>query len=185
MVGSESSWLSLNTGGSHAPAFIETAMKIRNIKSEKELVGGQYYIRLTINSFGEKLIQIIKVLGAPFFEKQKIKIEHVCESKFIWNSYITDLGINQRYGRSVNAIPYSGSKLFRYNAKNLKFISGLTKLQSLSLINSNENQIELFNLNEIMRIQSMWGWNEYHRKIEKERERNAQYFEKRRIKSYY
>lgn len=135
---------------------------MRNIKSEKELIGGQFYIRLTINLYGNKLIDVIRVLGSPYIlnGKQKVKINYGCGRNIISDIYLSDLGVAKNLRKLDNGVSFCGSKLFRFTSENLKIIDKLSVWQSLAMINSPVNKDGEFDILEMFRIQNEWTINE-------------------------
>ena len=75
------------------------------IRSAKELIGGQYYIRVWINDAGEAGTEVLRIAGKPFaddsgFFKGEMRIntrrkDHVGD----WNDeyYISDMGAEARH----------------------------------------------------------------------------------------
>lgn len=133
-------------------------MKIKNIKSHKELIGGQFYIKLTINPFGEKLLQVYKILGKPKKHKGYLKIKVEAETKTgVYQDFrhVSDL-IGVRFKVTSGDIQFCGSKLFKYDSKTFEFLKKLEVYESLSVIINNDCRVTSLSLSQMNHLWLQW-----------------------------
>lgn len=86
---------------------------MKYIKSEKELVGGTFYIRACVNYVGDCWVETHRVDGMPFtaksiYNKGPRKI-HIGSNRYDGEYYLSDLGVGG--GRTTKLFPFS-NKLY-------------------------------------------------------------------------
>lgn len=118
--------------------------KLQQVKSEKQLIGGQLYLRLVVNCHGHRWVDIVKVFGSPFDSKSERKISTGIFSgkklyKRDWGDFLTDLGVLPYKNNKTHWCHASGHKLFRFNSYSLQYLRSLDVFDACALLQSNSN----------------------------------------------
>ena len=150
--------------------------KLQQVKSEKQLIGGQLYLRLVVNCHGNHWVEIVKVFGSSYGFKPDRRISTGYFSgnrlyKRDWGGYLTDLGVMPYKKLSSNWAHASGRKLFRFNSYSLRYLQGLGQFEACALIKSNSNHPVVLTDKEKMDMQKKW---EYYRWVDEQSQKERE-----------
>lgn len=101
-------------------------MKLNYIHNEKQLKGGQWYIRAVINHYGRFWIELVKVNGRPFNAPEPMLGYRKIRTDTSYNSesFMGDLGVGPR--------KLYGSVLVKYSCKVWNKLSGINDLRTFA-----------------------------------------------------
>lgn len=151
--------------------------KLQQVKSEKQLIGGQLYLRLVVNHHGHHWVDVVKVFGSPYDPKSERKISTGYFSgkklyKRDWGGFLTDLGALPYGNNKTHWCNASGHKLFRFNSYSLQYLRSLNQFEACALIKSKTNHPVILTSEEKYRMQENWEYNRWQdEECQKERDR--------------
>ena len=153
--------------------------KLQHIKSEKQLIGGQIYLRLVVNCHGRHWVDVIKVFGSPFDPKSERKISTGYYAgnklwKHSWGGFLTDLGVTQYktgYGY-FNNYSGTGGKLFRFNSHSLQYLSSLDVFDACALLQSNSNHLVSLSIEQKHELMSTWEFCKHQDELYQQQEKH-------------
>ncbi len=103
-------------------------MKITRVKSERNVKGGQFYIRAVVNYQGDHWIEVFRIVGKAFNTESKHMPGHrklkTVRGRYKNESYTSDLGIGRK-----------GGFLFEYSNKVHNYLKSLSKREFNDVVN--------------------------------------------------
>lgn len=105
-------------------------MKIKRVKSERDVKGGQFYIRAVVNCHGDHWVEVFRIVGKAFNTDSKHMKGYRkmrTEGRHSDTSYTGDLGIDRK-----------GGFLFEYSSKVHNYLLSLTKREFNDVVNQTQ-----------------------------------------------
>ena len=109
-------------------------MKIKRVKSERDVKGGQFYIRAVINYTGDHWIEVFRIVGKAFNTESihmpgyrkltTVRKESYSPKEYLYESYTGDLGIGRK-----------GGFLLEYSSKVHSYLKSLSKREFNDVVN--------------------------------------------------
>lgn len=108
-------------------------MKIKRVKSERDVKGGRFYIRAVVNPYGAHWTEVFCIIGKAFNAESKhmpgfrklMTTREMYNSEYRIDSYVGDLGIGRR-----------GGYLFEYSSKVHSYLKTLSLRQFNDVVNN-------------------------------------------------
>ena len=133
-------------------------MKIKRVKSERDVKGGQFYIRAVINHHGDHWVEVFRIAGKAYNCNSEFMVGYRklrTIQRYSESSYTGDLGIGRK-----------NCGLFEYSSKVHNYLLSLTKREFFDVVN--RTQISDFDWDCQV---ADWEWNkqmedEYRRSYE-------------------
>lgn len=120
-------------------------MKIKRVKTERDVKGGQFYIRAVINHHGNHWVEVFRIVGKAFNTDSKHMKGYRklrTEGRYSYESYTGDLGIGRK-----------GGFLFEYSSKVHNYLLSLTKREFNDVV----NQSQLSDFDWVCQVAD-WKW---------------------------